>query len=76
MVSKQQLFWQGSIILAIVVWFYVNNHRKGAVACLYQERGVTGILFCHQSGGPITGWAYSREGLYREFYGIRFFAAN
>ena len=26
-------------------------------------RGITGIMFCHQTGGPITGWAYKREGL-------------
>ena len=34
-----------------------------AVACLYQEEGITG-MFCHQTGGPITGWAYKREGLF------------
>ena len=28
------------------------------------ERGITGIMFCHQTGGPsITGWPYKREGL-------------
>ena len=21
-------------------------------------------MFCHQTSGPITGWAYQREGLY------------
>ena len=30
---------------------------------LYQEGGTTGITFCHQTGGPITGWAYKRESL-------------
>ena len=35
------------------------------MSCLYQERegggGITGIVFCHQITGPITGWAYKRE---------------
>ena len=30
---------------------------------IYLERGTTGITFCHQTGGPITEWAYEREGL-------------
>ena len=29
----------------------------------YQEGFITGIMFCHQTGGPITEWAYKREGL-------------
>ena len=28
---------------------------------LYQEGGVTGIMFCHQTGGPITGWPDNRD---------------
>ena len=28
---------------------------KGALAC------VTGLIFCHQTGGPITGRAYNRD---------------
>ena len=32
----------------------------------------SGIVFCHQTGGSITWWAYKREGLhYRDFiYGM------
>ena len=30
---------------------------------IYKEGGITGIMFCHQTGGPITGWAYQRKGL-------------
>ena len=41
-----------------MAWLHVNNCRKGTVVCLYQEGGITGILFCHQTGGPITGWVY------------------
>ena len=63
-------FLQGSVILANVVWLHVNNCSKGAVACLYQEGGTTGITFCHQTDGPITGWAYKREGLSPRFYGM------
>ena len=62
-VSKRNIFWQESVILASVVWLHVNNCCKGAVACLHQERGITGIMFCHQTGGPMTRWAYKREGL-------------
>ena len=46
-------------MLANVVWLHVNNHCKGTVACLYQEGSTTGIMFCHKTGGPITGWAYT-----------------
>ena len=27
------------------------------------RRGTTGIMFCHQTSGPITGWAYKLEDL-------------
>lgn len=37
------------------------------LACLYQEGDITGI-FCHQTGGPKTRWAYNREGLQPGFY--------
>ena len=43
---------------ALLVWLHVNNCCQVVVACLYQEGGITGIIFCHQTGGPITGWAY------------------
>ena len=36
------------------MWLHVTNCRKGAVAYLYRELGITGIMFCHQTGGPIT----------------------
>ena len=52
-----------SVILAREVGLHVNNCYKGAVACLYQEGGITGIMFCYQTSRPITGWAYQREGL-------------
>ena len=29
---------------------------------LYQEGGIIGMS-CHQTGGPITGWAHKREGV-------------
>ena len=29
---------------------------------VYPEGGTTGVMFCHQTSGPITGWAYKREG--------------
>ena len=31
----------------------------------------TGIMLCQQTGGPITGLAYKREGLQAEFYNTR-----
>ena len=40
----------------------VNNSCQGVVACLFQEGDVTGKMFCPQTGGPITGWAYEQEG--------------
>ena len=30
---------------------------------LISRRGITGIMFCHQAGGPITEWACKRKGL-------------
>ena len=30
---------------------------------LISRRGTTGIMFCCQTGFPITAWAYKREGL-------------
>ena len=30
---------------------------------------MTGIMFCHETGGPITGWATKREGLKTGFCG-------
>ena len=38
------------------------------LACLYQEGDITGIIFCHETGGPKTRWAYNREGLQPGFY--------
>ena len=29
---------------------------------LISRGGITGMMFCHQTGGPIIGWAYKREG--------------
>ena len=40
----------------------LNSCCKGAVACLYHEEDITGIMFCHQTGGPIAGWTYKRNG--------------
>ena len=42
-----------------VVWLHVNNCCKGARACLYQEGDITGIMFCHQNVGLISGRAYN-----------------
>ena len=53
LVSKGKIFLQGSVILANIVWFHVNNYFKGVVACLYQEEGIT--------RGPITRGAYNRD---------------
>ena len=50
LVGKRKLFWQGRIILANEVWLHGNNCCKGAVTCLYQEGGTTGIMLCHQTG--------------------------
>ena len=50
-------------MLANVVLFHVNNCFKGAVACLYQGGVITRIMFCHQTGEPITWWTYQQEGL-------------
>ena len=61
LVSKRKVFWQGSVILVNLVWLRVNNCCNGAVACLHQEEVITGIAFCYQTGGPITGWAYKQE---------------
>ena len=43
------------------MWIHVNNCRKGAVACLYQEGGITGIMFYHQLGELISWRAYNRD---------------
>ena len=61
--QQAKMFWQGSVILANAVWLHVNSCCKGAVACLYQQGGITGKMLCHLTGGPRTGWAYKREGL-------------
>ena len=37
---------------------------------IWQEGGITGITFCHQTGGPITRWDYKRRDLLPTFYGI------
>ena len=63
MVSKRKIFLPRSDILTNVVWLHVNNYRKGDVACLNQEGGITGIMFCHQTSGSITRSAYKRGGL-------------
>ena len=36
---------------------------NGVVACLYQEGAITGIMLCHQTSGPTSGWACKREAL-------------
>ena len=30
-------------------------------------------MFCHQTSGPITGWAYNQEGLQPGFYSTLIF---
>ena len=45
------MFRQGSVISVNVVYPHVNTCCKGALACLYQEEGVTEIMFCHQTFG-------------------------
>ena len=45
------------------MWLHVNTCCKAAVACLSQKEGITVIMFCHPTGGPISGWAYKREDL-------------
>ena len=40
------------------------------MACLCQEGGITGIVFCHETGGPKTGLSYKQEGLYPGLYSI------
>ena len=52
------------------MWRHVKNYAKGAVACLHQEGGITGIMFSHQTAGPITGWAYSGRAYNRDFTGV------
>ena len=58
-----------------LAWLQLNNCCKGAVAYLYKEEGTTGIMFYHQTGGPITGWVYMGELAHdparsQGFYGI------
>ena len=52
------------------MWLHVNSGCKRVVACLYQEVGITGIMFSHQTGWPITVWAYKLEGLQQGFFGM------
>ena len=46
------------------MWLHVNNRCKGAAVCFHQG-GITGIMSCHQTGGPIdcdiSGRAYNRD---------------
>ena len=36
---------------------------KGAVACLYQEGAITGIMYRYQNiHGPVPRWTYKWEG--------------
>ena len=50
------------------MWLHVNNYCKGAEACLYQEGGITGnIMFCHETSGPLIGWAYKRGSYNQNF---------
>ena len=42
---------------------YIIAEKELHVACLYQEGDITGMIFCHQTSGPITGWAFERDGL-------------
>ena len=37
---------------------------------LISRRGYNWNKVCHQTGGPITGWAYNREGLQSRLYRI------
>ena len=64
LVSNRKIFRQGSLFFfAIAVWLHVNNYCKGAVTCVHQKGGISGIMFCHQTSGPISGGAYKWEGL-------------
>ena len=31
-----------------------KSENRVAVACTYEDGGITGIMFCHQTGGPIS----------------------
>ena len=55
MLTRKRYFSQ--FIVASCKWLlYVKE-----LLLLHQERVITGITFCHQTGGPITGWAYNRD---------------
>ena len=58
---ERKIYRRGSVIMVNVVWLHENNCSEGVVACLYQEGGIN--VLSPNSGGPITGWAYEREGL-------------
>ena len=61
LVSKRKIFWKESVCFSLV-WHHEKNCRKGGAAWLYQEGGITGIMFSYQTGGLKKGWAYQREG--------------
>ena len=41
--------------------------RSGACSALIIGEGITGKMFCYQTGRPITGWAYKRGANKRHF---------
>ena len=53
-----------------MVFFGDNGYHRCLcfifVLCLYQERSTTGIIFCHQTGGPITRWAIRGRAYFRD----------
>ena len=52
------------------MWLRVNNCCKEAVACLNHDRVITGIMSCHQTGGPITWWAQINERAYNQDFTV------
>ena len=59
--ASKKYFDKEALFYSNVVWLHVNNCCKEAVVHSYQEEAITGIMFCHQTGGHITGWAYNRD---------------
>ena len=46
------------LVLMLFASSWLPGEKSGPVPIDLQ---LVGIMFCHQTGGPITGWAYNRD---------------
>ena len=66
------LYWQGNLpfLLCFTLYSRANSKYKPPQGAYIRRGDLTEGFLCYDFGGLIFGGAYTRRGLFSEFYGI------